>query len=52
MTENEIPGEIPGIFGFCTLKRNPNVRKICYNDYMGKYNARFSVHGLGGVKVK
>lgn len=52
MTENEIPGEIPGIFGFCTLKRNANVRKICYSYYMGKYNARFSVHGLGGVKVK
>ena len=50
MTENEIPGEIPGIFGFCTLKRNANVRKICYSYYMGKYNARFSDHGRGAGK--
>lgn len=51
MTEHEIPGVIPGIFGFfCTSKKNPNMRKNGYNDYMGKYNARFSVHGLGGGK--
>ena len=50
MTEHEIPGVIPGIFGFfCTSKKNPNMRKNGYNDYMGKYNARFSVHGLGAV---